>query len=80
MKSVAALGLALAMAAPTAHAQAPEILPNENLVVDGIPPVNNAAKITRPLFVVQGRNDPRVPLHESEQVVATVKNGTPVWY
>ena len=46
-----------------------------------IAPVNNAAKITRPLFVVQGRNDPRVPLHESEQTVATVKkNGTPVWY
>jgi dipeptidyl aminopeptidase/acylaminoacyl peptidase len=46
-----------------------------------IAPVNNAHKITRPLFVVQGQNDPRVPLHESEQMVATVKkNGSPVWY
>jgi dipeptidyl aminopeptidase/acylaminoacyl peptidase len=46
-----------------------------------IAPVNNADKIRRPLFVVQGRNDPRVPLNESEQMVATVKkNGTPVWY
>jgi dipeptidyl aminopeptidase/acylaminoacyl peptidase len=44
-------------------------------------PVNNASRITRPLFVVQGKNDPRVPLNESEQMVATVrKNGTPVWY
>jgi dipeptidyl aminopeptidase/acylaminoacyl peptidase len=46
-----------------------------------IAPVNNAHKISRPLFVVQGKNDPRVPLNESEQMVATVKkNGTPVWY
>ena len=46
-----------------------------------IAPVNNAHKITRPLFVVQGKNDPRVPLGESEQMVATVrKNGSPVWY
>ena len=38
-------------------------------------------KITKPLFVVQGANDPRVPRTEAEQMVATVKrNGTPVWY
>jgi dipeptidyl aminopeptidase/acylaminoacyl peptidase len=44
-------------------------------------PLNNAHKITRPLFVVQGGNDPRVPRTESEQMVARVKkNGTPVWY
>jgi dipeptidyl aminopeptidase/acylaminoacyl peptidase len=46
-----------------------------------IAPTNNSAKITRPLFVVQGANDPRVPRSESEQMVAAVrKNGTPVWY
>ena len=46
-----------------------------------IAPVNNAHKISKPLFVVQGKNDPRVPLPESEQMVATVrKNGSPVWY
>ena len=44
-------------------------------------PLNNAAKIKKPLFVVQGGNDPRVPRTESEQMVAKVKqNGTPVWY
>jgi dipeptidyl aminopeptidase/acylaminoacyl peptidase len=44
-------------------------------------PLTNAAKITKPLFVVQGGNDPRVPLSEAEQMVRTVrKNGTPVWY
>jgi dipeptidyl aminopeptidase/acylaminoacyl peptidase len=46
-----------------------------------IAPLNKAKNITRPLFVVQGKNDPRVPLNEAEQMVATVKaNGTPVWY
>jgi dipeptidyl aminopeptidase/acylaminoacyl peptidase len=46
-----------------------------------IAPLNNASKITKPLFVVQGRNDPRVPYTEAEQMVETVRrNGTPVWY
>jgi dipeptidyl aminopeptidase/acylaminoacyl peptidase len=46
-----------------------------------ISPANNAQKITKPLFVVQGKNDPRVPYTESEQMVGTVKqNGGPVWY
>ena len=44
-------------------------------------PLNNAAKVTKPLFVVQGANDPRVPRTESEQMVARIKqNGGPVWY
>src|ERR1041385_2836037 len=46
-----------------------------------IAPLNNADKITKPLFVVQGGNDPRVPLSESVQMVETVrKHGTPVSY
>jgi len=48
---------------------------------DRIAPLNNAAKIGKPLFVVQGANDPRVPKTEAEQIVATVRKGqTPVWY
>lgn len=44
-------------------------------------PLTNAAKVTKPLFVVQGANDPRVPKSEADQMVATVrKNGSPVWY
>ncbi len=44
-------------------------------------PLNNAARITKPLFVVQGLNDPRVPHTEAEQMVARVKqNGSPVWF
>lgn len=46
-----------------------------------ISPLSNAHKITKPLFVVQGRNDPRVPYTESEQIVAKVRaNGGAVWY
>lgn len=46
-----------------------------------ISPLNNAHKIAKPLFVVHGQNDPRVPLQEAEQIVATVRqNGIPVWY
>jgi dipeptidyl aminopeptidase/acylaminoacyl peptidase len=43
--------------------------------------LNNAQKITKPLFVVQGANDPRVPKTEAEQIVATLKKqATPVWF
>ena len=49
--------------------------------LSGISPVNNAGKIKAPLLVVQGKNDPRVPYTEAEQIVtAARKNGVPVWY
>ncbi|WP_083748617.1 prolyl oligopeptidase family serine peptidase [Pelomonas sp. KK5] len=49
--------------------------------LEKISPLTNASKIRKPLFVVQGRNDPRVPYTEAEQIVAKVReNGTPVWY
>ena len=44
-------------------------------------PVNNAAKIKKPLFLIQGRNDPRVPYAQAQQMVEAVKkNGTLIWY
>jgi dipeptidyl aminopeptidase/acylaminoacyl peptidase len=49
--------------------------------LEKIAPLNNAQKITKPLFVVQGANDPRVPKTEANQIVDTLKKqGTPVWY
>jgi len=55
--------------------------PEMRAFLERIAPSNNADKLKKPLFVVQGKNDPRVPLSESEQMVATArKNGTPVWY
>ena len=44
-------------------------------------PLTNASRISKPMFIVQGRNDPRVPYTEAEQMVAAIKkNGGPVWY
>ena len=55
--------------------------PSMRAHLENISPLTNAGKITKPLFVVQGRNDPRVPFTEAEQVVAKVRaNGSTVWY
>ena len=49
--------------------------------LESIAPANKAKNITKPMFVIAGKNDPRVPYTESEQMVQVVrKNGTPVWY
>ena len=54
--------------------------PQMRAFLDRISPLTNAAKIRTPLFILHGRNDPRVPVQEAEQIVATVRsNGVPVW-
>ncbi|MFN8354334.1 MAG: S9 family peptidase [Spirosomataceae bacterium] len=46
-----------------------------------ISPLTNIKNITKPLFIYQGENDPRVPLSESEQMVESLKqNGVKVNY
>ena len=46
-----------------------------------ISPLTNAKSIRKPLLIVQGLNDPRVPAMESEQMLAAVRaNGGRVWY
>ena len=46
-----------------------------------ISPLFHAENIVRPLFVVQGANDPRVPQIESDEIVEAVRaNGVPVEY
>ncbi len=43
--------------------------------------MNNIGKIKKPMLIVAGKNDPRVPVSESEQIFAALKmQGTPVWY
>ncbi len=55
--------------------------PEMRAFLEGIAPVRRAGKITKPLLVTQGANDPRVPLSESDQIVKAVRsNGVPVWY
>lgn len=52
-----------------------------NEFLNSISPLNNAQKIKKPMMVVQGKNDPRVPYTEADQIVAAIrKNGVPVWY
>lgn len=46
-----------------------------------ISPTTNADRITRPMFIVQGLNDPRVPAGEAEQMLAAIrKSGGEAWY
>ena len=46
-----------------------------------ISPTSHVSKITKPLFVIQGANDPRVPASESEQMVRKMReNNSTVWY
>lgn len=46
-----------------------------------ISPLLNADQITKPLFIIQGANDPRVPASEAEQILDAVQaNGLDAWY
>lgn len=47
---------------------------------DEISPLSRSSTITKPMFIVAGRNDPRVPWQEGQQMTEAVrKNGAPVW-
>lgn len=55
--------------------------PKMRAFLEKIAPMNNIEKIKKPMFVVAGKNDPRVPVSESDQIVAALKKqGTQVWY
>jgi dipeptidyl aminopeptidase/acylaminoacyl peptidase len=41
--------------------------------LEGISPAGHVDRIQAPLFVIHGGNDPRVPVHEAEQVVAALR-------
>ena len=49
--------------------------------LQAISPMTNAHKITKPMFIVQGLNDPRVPYTEAEQMLKAIRaNGQEVWF
>ncbi len=55
--------------------------PKMHEFLERIAPMNNIEKIKKPMMVVAGKNDPRVPVSESEQIAAALKNqGTPMWF
>ncbi len=49
--------------------------------LESISPIHKAERITTPLMVIHGKNDPRVPVGEAEQIVQRVReNGGVVEY
>jgi len=47
--------------------------PEDQKIMKAVSPALNVDKITKPLFVVQGANDPRVNIDESDQVVENLR-------
>ncbi len=55
--------------------------PKMQAFLEKISPLNNTDKIKKPMFIVQGTNDPRVPLTEAIQMRDKLKvQGNTVWY
>ena len=55
--------------------------PDMRAHLEEISPLKNVDKIKVPMLVVQGQNDPRVPVTEAIQVVEALRSqGHPVWY
>ena len=55
--------------------------PAMRAVFERISPLANVRRITRPMLVMQGANDPRVPQSESDQVVRELRaSGVEAWY
>jgi dipeptidyl aminopeptidase/acylaminoacyl peptidase len=55
--------------------------PKMRAILQSISPLSNVKSIRKPLFIVQGLNDPRVPASESEQMMNMLRaNGGDVWY
>jgi len=58
-----------------------ERIPEMRKFLNDISPLNNVDKINVPMFVVQGENDPRVPVTEADQIVAALEEKEQtVWY
>jgi dipeptidyl aminopeptidase/acylaminoacyl peptidase len=55
--------------------------PEMRKVFERISPLGNIKRIGKPMLVMQGANDPRVPQSESDQVVRELRaNGIETWY
>jgi dipeptidyl aminopeptidase/acylaminoacyl peptidase len=55
--------------------------PKMRAFLERISPLNSAERINKPMLIVQGQNDPRVPVTESEQMVSKIRaNGSEVWF
>jgi dipeptidyl aminopeptidase/acylaminoacyl peptidase len=58
-----------------------ERIPEMAAFLEKISPLNNTEKIKKPMFIIQGTNDPRVPVTEATQMRDKLKaQGNIVWY
>jgi dipeptidyl aminopeptidase/acylaminoacyl peptidase len=48
-------------------------LARDGEILDRVSPIHRVDRIRAPLFVIHGANDPRVPVHEAEQIVAALR-------
>lgn len=49
--------------------------------LERISPLTNASKIKKPMLIIQGANDPRVPASEATQMLKAIRaNGAEAWY
>jgi len=54
--------------------------PSMKKFMEKISPLNNADKIKKPLLIIHGQNDPRVPVEDVTKLVAATKTRIPVWF
>lgn len=55
--------------------------PAQRAKLTEISPLTRVGEITRPMFVITGANDPRVPKSEADQMVAAIRqNGGEAWH
>ena len=55
--------------------------PEMRKFLESISPMTHVGNISKPMFIVAGRNDPRVPYTEGQQMTAAIRErGVPVWY
>ena len=58
-----------------------ERIPEVAAFFDEISPLRNAHRINKPIFIIHGYNDPRVPYTEAEQILSAVKaNDVTAWF
>jgi dipeptidyl aminopeptidase/acylaminoacyl peptidase len=58
-----------------------ERIPEMRAFMNAISPTTNVAKIKKPMFIIQGANDPRVPMSEADQMLKAIRaNGADAWY
>jgi dipeptidyl aminopeptidase/acylaminoacyl peptidase len=57
-----------------------ERVPKDREILAKLSPLNNSEKIKKPLLIIQGLKDPRVPASDTDRFVAAIKERVPVWY